>query len=332
MSITRIRARAVAASLTGAAVALTLTACGHEGTSDNAASAVAKGGRPTVCMVMKSLGNQYFQGMQAAAIAHAKQRGDLVLQAVGVQSDTDVDDQVTEINKCITEGAAGLIIAPADSRALVEPLKRAVAAGMKVVNIDVQLDQGALKQAGLSIPFIGPDNTAATLASGMVLAKDLGGGGKVVILQGEPGAANAVQRTAGFMEAVQQGHLDLLASTTAHWDTDDAYTVLSDMLTAHPDIQGVLSSNDDMTLGAEKAIAAAHLTGKIKIASFDDIDAVRTYLADGSVVATVNQNAGLQADDGIDDVLNEIAGKATYTGWVKTPFSVVTTAAAAGGN
>jgi ribose transport system substrate-binding protein len=332
MSITRTRAHAVAASLTGAAVALALSACGHEGTSSNAASAVAKGGKPTVCLVMKSLGNQYFQGMQAAAVAHAKQRGDLVLQAVGVQSDTDVDDQVTEINKCITEGAAGLIIAPADSRALVEPLKRAVAAGMKVVNIDVQLDQGALKQAGLSIPFIGPDNTAATLASGMVLAKDLGGGGKVVILQGEPGAANAVQRTAGFMEAVQQGHLDLLASTTAHWDTDDAYTVLSDMLTAHPDIQGVLSSNDDMTLGAEKAIAAAHLTGKIKIASFDDIDAVRTYLADGSVVATVNQNAGLQADDGIDDVLNEIAGKATYTGWVKTPFSVVTTAAAAGGN
>ncbi|MCZ4103400.1 sugar ABC transporter substrate-binding protein [Streptomyces sp. So13.3] len=303
-------------------LATALTSCGQEG--DGATSdGTSKGGKPTVCLVMKSLGNEYFQTMEKGAQDHARQRGDLTLTASGIQNETDIDGQVAAINRCITDKAAALVLAPADSQALVAPLKRAVKAGIKVVNIDVKLDDAALKAAGLDVPFVGPDNTEGARLSGAVLAKALGKDGKVVILEGNPGAANAQQRKAGFVAAAAAGGLRVLDSKTAHWETDEAYTVVSNMLTAHPDLQGILASNDSMALGAVKAVAAAGKKNQIKVASFDNIEAIRPYVKDGSVVATVDQFAAKQAGDGIDQAMKLIAGDKVQ-GWVKTDVKVIT--------
>ncbi|MDJ0347339.1 sugar ABC transporter substrate-binding protein [Streptomyces sp. H10-C2] len=303
-------------------LATALTGCGQEG--DGAKSdGASKGGKPTVCLVMKSLGNEYFQTMQKGAEDHARQRGDLTLTASGIQNETDIDGQVAAINRCITDKAAALVLAPADSQALVAPLKRAVKAGIKVVNIDVKLDDAALKAAGLDVPFVGPDNTEGARLSGAVLAKALGKDGRVVILEGNPGAANAQQRKAGFVAAAAAGGLRVLDSKTAHWETDEAYTVVSNMLTAHPDIQGVLASNDSMALGAVKAVAAEGRKSQVKVASFDNIEAIRPYVKDGSVVATVDQFAAKQAGDGIDQAMKLIAGDKVQ-GWVKTDVKVIT--------
>ncbi|MHA6757052.1 substrate-binding domain-containing protein [Streptacidiphilus sp. PAMC 29251] len=309
---------------TALVVATALAGCGQEGSSNSAKStASASGGKPTICLVMKSLGNDYFQTMEKGAEDHARQRGDLTLEASGIQNETDIDGQVADINKCITDKVGAIVIAPADSRALVAPLGRAAKAGIKLVNIDVQLDPAALKSASLDIPFAGPDNTLGAQESGAVLAKALGKGGKVVILEGISGAANAQQRKAGFEAAATAGGLDVIASQSANWETDQAYTVTTNLITAHPDITGILSSNDDMSLGAVKAIAAAKKTGQIKVASFDNIDALHPYILNGTVVSTVDQFAGKQAGDGIDIAMDLIAGK-TETGWIKTDIKVVT--------
>lgn len=310
---------------TALVLAATLTACGQEGDNSTPTSTAANGGKPTVCLVMKSLGNEYFQAMQKGAVAHAGQRGDLTLSATGIQNETDIDGQIAAINKCITDKAAALVLAPADSRALVAPLQRASKAGMKLVNIDVKLDDAALKSAGLDVPFVGPDNAAGAQKSGEVLAKALGAGGKVIILEGVSGAANAQQRKAGFEAAATAGGLQVLDSKSANWETDQAYTVTTNLITAHPDLQGVMASNDSMALGAIKAIAAAKKQGQIKVTSFDNVDAIHPYVKDGTVVATVDQYAAKQAGDGIDVAMNEIAGQ-QVSPWVKTDVKVITKA------
>ncbi|MEV7730319.1 sugar ABC transporter substrate-binding protein [Streptomyces sp. NPDC087917] len=303
----------------------TLTACGQEGGMEaNPAGGGAKGGRPTVCLVMKSLGNEYFQAMQKGAEAHVKQRGDLDLKASGIQNETDIDGQVAAINGCITDQAAAIVVAPADSRALVAPLGRAAKAGIKVINIDVKLDDGALKAAGLDIPFVGPDNTEGARLSGEALGKALGKGGKVVILEGNPGAANAQQRKAGFEAAAKAAGLEVVDSKTAHWETDEAYTVTGNWLTSHPDIQGILASNDSMALGAVKAVQGKP-GSKIKIVSFDNIEAIRPYVKDGTVLATVDQYGAEQAADGIDEAMKAVKGEQPQA-WVKTKLTVVTAA------
>ena len=281
--------------------------------------------KPVVGLVMKSLANEFFKDMQEGAVRHAQERGDLTLVAVGIQSETDIDGQVAAVETLLTRKVDAIVIAPADSRALLPSVARAVKAGIKVVNIDVAFDADSMKKRGIDIVFVGPDNRAGAKLSGDVLAQALGRGGKVVIIEGNPGAENGVQRRLGYMDAIGAGGLDLLDSRTAHWETEEANSVFSAMLTAHHDIAGVMAANDSMALGVVKAIDAAGRAGRIKVASFDDIPAIQPLLRDGKVLATVDQFGAQLASLGIDTVMKEIAGE-TLTGWIRTPLKLVTAA------
>lgn len=300
---------------------LPLSACGQEQAAE--APKPAAGGKPTVCLVMKSLANEYFQQMKAGATAHETKRGDFTLNASGIQNETDVDGQIALVDTCITKQAQAIVIAPADSKALIPAVAKAAKAGLKVVNIDVKLDEAAVKAAGIDVPFVGPDNREGAKQSGMALADVVGKGAKVVILEGNPGAENAAQRKAGFEDAVKAGGLTLVDSKTAHWETDEANTVFGNMLTATPDIKAVLASNDSMALGVAKVIEERK--ADIKIASFDNIPAVKPYLQSGVMVATLDQYGSEQAAFGIDYAMKMIAGE-KLTGWQKTDIKLITKA------
>ena len=110
---------------------------------------------------------------------------------------------------------------------------------------------------------------------------------------------------------------------TAHWETEEANTVFTNMLTAHPEIMGVMAANDSMGLGVVKAIESAGKKGKIKVVSFDNISAMGPLLADGEVLATVDQFGGQLAADGMDAAIKELHGQ-TLTGWIRTPLKLVT--------
>jgi len=279
--------------------------------------------KPVIGLVMKSLANEFFKDMEEGAVKHAQERGDLTLVPVGMHSETDIDTQISAIENFITQKVDAIVVAPADSRALVPPLARAIKAGIIVINIDVALDEAAKKQAGVDLAFVGPDNRAGAKMSGDVLAKALGSGGKVVIIEGNPGADNAQQRKRGFDDSVKEGKLDLVDSRTAHWETEEANSVFSNILTAHPDVQGVMAANDSMTLGVVKAIDASGKSGKIKVVGFDNIAAVQPLLKDGKLVATVDQFGSQMAANGIDYAMKALKGE-KLEGWIKTPIKLVT--------
>ena len=279
--------------------------------------------KPVIGLVMKSLANEFFKDMEEGAIKHVQERGDLTLVPVGMHSETDIDTQISAIENFITQKVDAIVVAPADSRALVPPLARAIKAGIIVINIDVALDEAAKKQAGVDLAFVGPDNRAGAKMSGDVLAKALGTGGKVVIIEGNPGADNAQQRKRGFDDSVKEGKLDLVDSRTAHWETEEANSVFSNILTAHPDVQGVMAANDSMALGVVKAIDASGKSGKIKVVGFDNIAAVQPLLKDGKLIATVDQFGSQMAANGIDYAMKALKGE-KLEGWIKTPIKLVT--------
>ena len=172
------------------------------------------GHKPKVGLVMKSLANEFFQQMQAGAEAYAAENADVFdFEAVGMKDERDFAAQVSAVENYITQQFDVIVIAPADSKAMVEPIARALEAGIKVINIDVALDQQAMADAGLDLAFFGPDNRAGAKMAGDSLGQALGEGGKVVILEGNPEADNAVQRKLGFDDSVAEYKLDLLEST-----------------------------------------------------------------------------------------------------------------------
>ena len=281
-------------------------------------------GKPKVGLVMKSLANEFFKQMQAGADEYAaKNTEKFSFKAVGMKDERDFAAQVDAVENFVTQKYDIIVIAPADSKAMVTPLAKAVKAGVKVINIDVELDHAAKKAAGIDLAFFGPDNRAGAKLAGDALAKALGVGGKVVILEGNPEADNAQQRKKGFMDSVTQGKLQLLDSKTAHWETEEANTLMTNFLTQYRDIQGVMAANDSMGLGVVKALDAAGKSGQIKVVAFDNIPAVQPLIKGGKMLATIEQYGARMAVMGIEYGLRELKGE-KFKGWVKTPIKLIT--------
>lgn len=279
--------------------------------------------KPVVGLVMKSLANEFFQNMMVGAEEHEAKRGDYELVAVGMQNETDFEAQINAVENFITQGVDAIVIAPADSRAMVRPIKKAIEAGIVVVNFDVSLDAAAKEQQGLELAFVGPDNRGGAKLAGDALGQKLGNGGKVVIIEGNPGADNANERRLGFEDSIAEYELELLDSRTAHWETEEANQVFSTMLTANPNLQGVMAANDSMAVGVVKALEAAGRTD-IVVVGFDNIPAVGPMIEDGRMLATVDQFGQLMAADAIDLALAVVAGGPELEGWVKTNIELVT--------
>jgi ribose transport system substrate-binding protein len=302
--------------LTGAAGSIALLAGG--------VSPVFAAGKPKIGLVMKSLANEFFKQMEAGAEAYAAKNADKFdFKAVGMKDERDFASQVDAVENFVTQKYDIIVVAPADSKAMVTPLAKAVKAGVAVINIDVELDKDAKKAAGIDLAFFGPDNRAGAKLAGDALAKALGAGGKVVILEGNPEADNAQQRKKGFDDSVAEGKLQLLDSKTAHWETEEANTLMTNFLTQYHDIQGVMAANDSMALGVVKALDSAGKSGSIKVVGFDNIPAVQPLIKGGKMLATVEQYGAQMAALGIEYGLRQLAGE-KFTGWVKTDIKLIT--------
>jgi len=284
----------------------------------------AQGKKPVVGLVMKSLANEFFKSMEEGARKFADQDGTFTLVPVGMNSETDIDTQISAVENFVTQKVDLICVAPADSVGLVAPVKKAIKSGITVVNFDVKLDDKALAKAGLKdLVFVGPDNQEGAYLAGKELAKKLGKGGKVFIIEGNPGADNAKMRKAGFDKAAKEGGLKVLVSRTAHWETEEANTLVTNLLTQHPDVQGIMAANDSMALGVVKALDAAGRSGKVQVVGFDNIPAVQKLVKDGKVLATIDQFGPEMAANCIKTGFRMKKGE-HLKGWIKTPVKLVT--------
>jgi ribose transport system substrate-binding protein len=267
--------------------------------------------KPKIALVMKSLANEFFSTMAEGAKKHqAAHAADYDLIVNGIKNESDLAEQVNLVEQMIARRVNAIVIAPADSRALVTVLKRAKEAGILVVNIDNKLDAGVLQEAGLQIPFVGPDNRAGARKVGEALARRLKPGDQVAIIEGIPTAFNGQQRRLGFEDAMKAAGMNIVSIQSGNWEMEKANNVAAAMLSEHPDLKAILCANDNMALGAVSALQAAGKTGRVLVVGFDNISAIRPLIEKGQVVATADQHADQLAVFGIEAALNILKGEA----------------------
>jgi ribose transport system substrate-binding protein len=280
--------------------------------------------RPRVALVMKSLANEFFKTMEDGARAHQKAHAsEYDLLATGIKDEQDVAGQIRLVEQMLAEGVNALVIAPADSQALVAVCKKAHDAGIVVVNIDNKLDDDVLARRKLSIPFVGPNNRAGAASVGKYMASRLKRGDKVAILEGVPGAYNAVERRIGFERAAQAAGLVVAASQSAQWETAKANQIAASVLNEIPDLKAFFCANDSMALGAVAAIRAAGREGQVQVAGFDNISAARDLVKSGRMVATADQHGDQLAVFGIEYALEMLKAGATPASR-ETPVDLIT--------
>jgi ribose transport system substrate-binding protein len=272
--------------------------------------------KPLIGLVLKSLQAEFFQEMKKGALEYARNKNFFNLIAVGTSNQTEIEIQIRLVETLIEQNADALVVVPIDSRALVPVVVKAIKAGIKVVNIDIKLDEELLKENGVELTYVGPDNESAAKMVGDVLASKLRQGSEVVIIEGLKVAENAWQRKQGFINSVDEHQLKLVASEAADWETEKAEQVFERIFAQNHNIEGVLCSNDAMAIGVIKVLEKNGKAGQIPVVGFDNDPSVKPFLKSGTLLATIDAFGSQMAVRGIEYALNVLGGmenKGSYT-------------------
>ena len=251
----------------------------------------------TLAMVVSTLNNPFFVAMKGGAEIEAAKLG---YKLIVLDSQNDPSKELANVEDLTVRGVKAILINPTDSDAVSNAIRIANRSGIPVLT----LDRGATR--GDVISHIASDNVAGGAMAGKYIADTLGANVKVLQLEGIAGTSAARERGKGFMQAVDSSNMILLASQPADFDRAKGLDVMENMLAANPNVEAVFAQNDEMALGAMRAIKAS---GKnVMIVGFDGTDDGIAAVKRGLLAATVAQQPGLIGSLGVataDKVLKQ---------------------------
>ncbi|ALB64648.1 Ribose ABC transport system, periplasmic ribose-binding protein RbsB (TC 3.A.1.2.1) [Cronobacter condimenti 1330] len=240
------------------------------------ANAMAK---DTIALVVSTLNNPFFVSLKDGAQKEAEKLG---YELVVLDSQNNPAKELANVQDLTVRGAKLVLINPTDSDAVGNAVKMANQAKIPVITLDRMAAKGEV------VSHIASDNIAGGKIAGDYIAKKAGDGAKVIELQGIAGTSAARERGEGFKQAVDSHKLNVLASQPADFDRTKGLNVMQNLLTAHPDVKAVFAQNDEMALGALRALQTAGKTDVMVVGFDGTADGVKA-VQDGKMSATVAQ-------------------------------------------
>lgn len=282
-----------------ASLAVTLAACG---TSSGSGAGSGSDSKVKVTFVQGVAGDPFYETMACGAKAQAaKENVDLTIQGA---KDWDVSLQVPLLNSVIAAKPDALFIAPNDSAALVQPLKQATSAGIKVVLVDTTLSDTSFVSSAIA-----SDNVKGGAAAAEALAKLVGEKGSVLLVGGQPGVSTAEARQKGFEDGLKKyPNITYLGNVFTSDGVAKISQLVSAQLAAHPDIAGIFALSTDQSEGANNAVKAAGKAGTIKLVGFDAGPAQVEQLRNGVVQALIAQQPAQIGADGVTQAAAAVRG------------------------
>lgn len=244
----------------------------------------------TLALVVSTLNNPFFVTLKEGAEDKA---GELGYELLVLDSQNDPAKELAAVEDVLNKDVKLLLINPTDSDAVRSAIR---AANRKDVPV-VTLDRGA--SGGDVVSHVASDNVQGGEMAAELVNTALSGSGKVVELQGVPGTSAARDRGEGFNKGIDAvDGLEIVASQAADFDRTKGLNVMENILQAQPEVDVVFAHNDEMALGAIKAIEAAKRD--IIVIGFDGTDDAVEAVNDGSMLATVAQQAGMIGALGVE--------------------------------
>ena len=240
----------------------------------------------TIAVFTKNQTNPYFQAVRVGADAAAKALNAKTLHYIPTKPDS-IPEQLSQIEDVVVKKPDAIVFTPVDYKAMVPGVEKINAANIPVVNIT---DRSA---AGKFVSFVGADDFSLGLETARYLLKTLGGKGNIVIIEGVKGSLTNVDRVRGFNDALKENPgTKLLASQPGNYQRLQALQVMENLIESHPQIDGVLASNDAMAMGAIEALEGANRTALVIgiNGTKEAVDAIKA----GKLLASGDYNGFLQ--------------------------------------
>jgi len=296
--------RALAAGL--AAASLALAACGEddEGGGGGAAQGGGDGESYSMTLLAGVKGDEFYITMNCGARAEAQRLG-ATLDFQGPDQ-FDASLQTPIVNAIAAKKPDALLVAPTDSKAMYAPIKQVADAGTKVVLVDTTLEQ-----ADFAVSQIASDNEGGGRAAAKALAEQIGGSGKVFVVNVKPGISTTDARAKGFEEEAKKLGLEYLGQDYNQDQPDKAAAIVKAQLAKNPDLKGIFATNLFGAEGAAAAIREVRKQGEVKIVGFDAGPNQVKALEDGVVQALVAQKPADIGAQGVQQAVAALKGEQT---------------------
>lgn len=274
----------------GAATLAALTtaaACSGTGDAGNSTDGTSSGGDLVIGISVKTITNDPFQSawVEAAQAQIEELGGKAEVLTAGGQ--TAVASQVSQLNDLLAKQVDGLIVNPIDGAAVVPVLTAALEAGIPVIIVDSPVASG---NETLYETFIATDNVKAGTDLATYLVENIGKDDpKVAIIQGAPGSLAGDHRNEGFIAGLASGGVEPVASASGEWSNDKSLIAMENIITAHPDLDAVLSASDVMIDGILQALESAGKSDVAVLAIDGSIVGIQAVI-DGKLLADNTQN------------------------------------------
>ena len=255
--------------------------------------------KDNLALVVSTLNNPFFVTLKEGAVQKANELGyDLVV----LDSQNNPAKELANVEDTIVKGAKVILINPTDSDAVGNAVLAANKAGIPVITLDRAAGKGEV------ISHIASDNVAGGKMAGDFIFEKLGADAKIIQLQGIVGTSASRERGEGFVLSAQVNKLIILTAQPADFDRAKGMNVMQNLLTAYPTLQAVFAENDEMALGAVRAIQTAG-RNDILVVGFDGTQDGVKSVERGKMAATVAQQPEKIGSMGIEIADKVIKGE-----------------------
>jgi ribose transport system substrate-binding protein len=272
-----------------------------------------EGGGPRIGLSISTLNNPFFVTLRNGAQDAAKKEG---AELIVSDAQNDAATQQDDVQNYVTQQVDAILVNPVDSESIVPAVQAANQADIPVI----ALDRGA--SGGEIATLIASDNVEGGRMAGKELI-ELVGSGPVAQLEGIPGASPTRDRGQGFEEVINgQDAVELVASQTANFDRAEGLNVTENVIQSNPEIKGIFAQNDEMALGAVRALGNRAGTD-VKIVGFDGVEDALKAVQSGKMNATVAQQPDRIGSLGVENAIKVIDGESVEKN-IPVPVKLVT--------
>ncbi|MDJ1642488.1 ABC transporter permease/substrate-binding protein [Streptomyces pakalii] len=274
----------------------------------------SSGGTKKVGMSLSTLNNPFFVQMKEGAQAEAEKAG---IDLTVTDAQNDASQQANQLQNFTSSGVSSIIVNPVDSDAVGPGVRSANKADIPVI----AADRGVNKADTATL--VASDNVAGGKLAADALADKLGGKGSIVILQGTAGTSASRERGAGFAEGLRAyPDIKVVAKQPADFDRTKGLDVMTNLIQSHPGVTGVFAENDEMALGAVKALGSK--AGKsVSVVGFDGTPDGLKAVEAGTLYASVAQQPAELGKIAVQNAV-KAAKDEKVASTVKVPVKVVT--------
>ena len=260
-----------------------------------------------ITLIVKNLMNPMWTSVYDGAREAAEAAGCTLTVLAPTTADNN-EQQIGLLEQSIAKGEDAIVLVPADGTGIVPGVEEANNAGIPVIDVNTKVDTST----GAKVEtFVGVENYDAACDVAEALSDMLGKTGEIIVLEGKAGASSSVDIVKGANDTfAQYSDIKVVASQTADWSRDKAMTVTENLLQANPNVSAIFAANDEMAMGALKAVQEAGKAGKILITGLDANDDAKAAVDAGDLAATCDKNGYGQGWAGLMAAVKKLNGEA----------------------